>query len=269
MSYSTIQFEITGRIARLTLNRPEKLNAFNEVMLEEMVTALGQVARNPDLNVLVLAGNGRGFCSGVDTSGAFFLQPGQGEDSNGGAAFTNSLYDQHRMIKALAGLPQVTIAAVHGVCVGGGGFGMAMACDMRVAADSARFWMIPVKVAVIQDYGIPWHLARQIGTAKTLEILLTGDRVSGEEAAALGFVNRCVPEAELMDATNELAEKIAAGAPLSTKMAKASVYRGMSLSLAEQLDTEAVGNGLTTTMDDAREGFEAYAAKRAPNFRGR
>lgn len=269
MSYQTLLFETTGRIARLTLNRPERLNAFNETMLDEMLDVLEQVGRDPDLNVLVLTGAGRGFCSGVDTSGEFFLQPGRGEDANGGAAFALSLYSQHRMIKALAGLPQVTIAAVNGVCVGGGGFGMAMACDMRIAAEDASFWMIPAKVGAIQDYGIPWFLTRLIGTAKTLELLLTGDRVSGPEAVEIGFVNRCVPNDRLATETDEMAAKIAAGAPFSTKLAKASVYRGLSLSLSDQLDTEAVGNGLCTGMDDAREGFEAYAEKRPAEFRGR
>jgi enoyl-CoA hydratase/carnithine racemase len=269
MSYETLLFESTGRVARLTLNRPECLNAFDETMLVEMLDILEKLGRNPDLNVLVLTGAGRGFSSGVDTRGEFFLQPGRGEDANGGAAFTLSLFSQHRMIKALAGLPQVTIAAVNGVCVGGGGFGMAMACDMRIASEEARFWMIPSKVAVIQDYGITWFLARQIGSAKTLEILLTGDRISGREAAEIGFVNRCVAAEHLLDETDELARKIADGAPLSTKLAKASVYRGLSLSLSEQLDTEAVANGLCTGMDDAREGFAAYTEQRAPNFRGR
>lgn len=270
MSYQTITIDITGRTARLTLNRPEKLNALNETMLREMLSGLGEIAANDDVNVVTLTGAGRGFCAGVDTASEFFLQTdASGAVTNGGRDFAVSLFSQHRLIRALAEMPQITIAAVNGMCVGGGGFGMAMACDMRIASQEAKFWMIPAKVGVVQDYGIPWFLERLIGTAKTLELLLTGDPIDGAQAAALGIVNKCVAPGELASETEQLASKIAASAPLGIRIAKQSVYRGLTLSLAEQLDTEAISNGLLTSTQDAREGFAAYRENRPANFTGR
>ncbi len=270
MSYQTITIEITGRSAQLTLNRPEKLNAFNDAMLQEMLSGLAEIAANDDVNVLTLTGAGRAFCAGVDTRSEFFLQSdASGATTNGGRDFTVSLFSQHRMIRALAEMPQVTIAAVHGMCVGGGGFGMAMACDMRIASQDAKFWMIPGKVGVVQDFGIPWFLERLIGTAKTLELMLSGDVIDGAQAAALGIVNKCVAPGELASETAQLAGKISAGAPLGIRMAKQSVYRGLTLSLAEQLDTEAISNGLLSSTEDAREGFAAYRENRPAKFTGR
>lgn len=270
MSYRTITCEITGRVARVTLNRPEKLNALNETMLEELLAAFSEIAANADVNVMTIMGSGRGFCAGVDTSSNFFLQAdAKGKVLNGGRDFAVSLFSQHRMIKALAEMPQITIAGVHGICVGGGGFGMAMACDMRVAAGDARFWMIPGKVGVVQDFGIPWFLERLIGTAKTLELLLTGEPVDGTQAAALGFVNTCVAAEQVAAETTALAEKIAAGAPLGVRLLKQCVYRGLHLTIQEQLDTEAVTNGLLTSTEDGAEGFIAYRDKRTPRFTGR
>lgn len=269
MAYETISVNFSGRIAQVTLNRPDKLNALNETLLTELLDFLEKVGVNEDIIVVTITGAGRGFCAGVDVTSPFFMQPGKGGEPVTGAGFTKSLFWQHKMIKGIYELPQITIASVNGVCVGGGGFGMAMACDMRVASEKALFWMVPAKMGVIQDFGIPWFLERLIGTARTFEILLTGDRITGTEAARMGFVNKTVPAEKLQEATAELAEKVAAGSPFAWRLAKQFIYRGLSLSLAEELDTEAIANGLCATTEDSQEGQAAFFAKRKPNFKGR
>lgn len=272
MAYQTISLNVAGRIANVTLNRPDKLNALNETMLEELLDLLEKVGTNEDITVLTITGAGRAFCAGVDVSGPFFIQPDKSGEkaaqSHAGSGFTKSLFWQHKMIKAIYRLPQVTIASINGVCVGGGGFGMAMACDMRVASEKALFWMVPAKMGVIQDFGILWFLERLIGTAKTFEIFFTGDRINGSDAAKFGFVNKTVPPEKLQEATAELAQKIAAGPPFAWKLAKQFIYRGLSLSLEEELDTEAIANGLCATTEDAREGSAAFFEKRTPRFKG-
>ncbi|MFH1089986.1 MAG: enoyl-CoA hydratase-related protein [Pseudomonadota bacterium] len=272
MSYEAVLFEISGRIANVTLNRPEKYNALNEVMLDELLDIFEKVGSNDDINVLTITGAGKAFCSGVDVNSPFFMQPEKEGDKAGqeitGPRFTRLLFDQHKMIQGIYKLPQVTIASINGVCVGGGGFGMAMACDMRVASEKAKFWMVPARMGVIQDFAIPWFLARLIGTAKTCELLFTGDRIDGIEAARLGIVNRAVPLEDLPKVTAELVDKVAAFAPFALRLAKHSVYRGLYLPLQEQLDTEAVANGLCAMTKDAKEAFNAFFEKRKPVFQG-
>jgi 2-(1,2-epoxy-1,2-dihydrophenyl)acetyl-CoA isomerase len=269
MVYQTISLNIVGRIANVTLNRPDRLNALNETMLEEILDVLEKIGANEEVTVMTLTGAGRGFCAGVDTTSPFFMQPGKDGAPTTGVKFTKSLFWQHKMINGLRNLPQVTIASINGVCVGGGGFGMAMACDMRVASENALFFMVPAKMAVIQDFAILWFLERLIGTAKTFEILMTGDRVTGSEAAKLGFVNKTVPPEKLQEATEELAEKVAAGGPLAWRLAKQFIYRGLSLSLADELDVEAIANGLLAMTEDSKEGQAAFFAKRKPVFKGK
>jgi enoyl-CoA hydratase/carnithine racemase len=268
MNPQTIKLDLSDRIARLTLNRPEKLNALNETMLEELLEALGHLAGQDGVNVVVITGAGRAYCAGVDVTGTFFMQPGAEGDLNG-ADFARLLFKQHRLIEAIQRLPQISIAAINGICMGGGGFGQALACDIRIASEKAEFWMVANRLAVIQDFGISWFLERLVGTAVTLELMCSGERIDGRRAAELGIVNRVVSPNSLEDAALELAGKIAGASPFSLRLIKQSVYRGLSLSLLEHLDTEAIANGLCVTTGDSREAFAAYRQNRAPVFKGR
>ena len=255
-------------MATLTLNRTVKLNAIDEPMQEELMDALSRVGADDETNVLVITGAGRAFSAGIDLSQPFF-QLGDKDTEAGGLAQARFVSRASRYLYAVHELPQVTIASVNGVCAGGGGFGLAMACDMRLASDQALFWMVPNQAGLIQDLGLTWFLQRVIGTAKTCELLFTGDRVDGMEAARIGLVNKTVPHDRLEEATRELAEKVAAGAPFSLRQAKKSLYRGLSLSLKEQLESEAVTQGLIMTTEDAREGLAAFREKRKPAFKGK
>lgn len=256
-SYERIQFGIEGRIARLTLNRPEKLNALSPEMLDEALDALGRVCRS-DASVLVLAANGRAFCAGVDLTTSFFME---GVDERSAFAGKRLLDWQHQLIQALYELPQVTLCAVNGDAVGGAGFGMAMACDIRFAAPAARFWLIPIKVDVIQDFGLTWFLQRAIGQPRTMELLMTGRPLGAAEAERWGVVNRVIPDAELLPETLKVAETVAAAGRDAVLLSKQVVRHGGSVDLRTELHHEAVANGLCFQSAEFSEKQRAYAAR--------
>lgn len=238
--YQTIQFVMEGRLARLTLNRPAKLNALSPEMLTEMLEALDEVARS-DASALVIAANGTAFCAGVDLTTSFFME-GVSEPS----AFAGKrLLDwQHALIEAIYNLPQVTLCAVNGDAVGGAGFGMAMACDIRFAAPGARFWMIPIKVDVVQDFGLTWFLQRAIGQPRTMELLMTGRRLEAAQAEQWGVINALYPPEELLPQTLKAATTIAGAGRDAVLMSKQVVRHGAQVDLRTELRHEAVANGL-------------------------
>lgn len=239
-SYHQITFSTEGRIGRLTLDRPAKLNALTPEMLTEILDALGKVARS-DLSALVITGNGNGFCAGVDLKTSFFM-----EGVEEASAFEGKrLLDwQHAMIDAIYHLPQVTICAVNGDAVGGAGFGMAMACDIRFAVPRARFWMIPIKVDVVQDFGLTWFLQRAIGQPRTMELLMTGRSLEATQAEQWGVINAVYPPDELLPAAMKVADLIASAGRDAVLMSKQNVRHGAQVDLRTQLHHEAVANGL-------------------------
>lgn len=238
--YERIRLEIEGRIAQVTLDRPGKLNALDPVMLDELLDALLRVRRS-DASALVLGASGRAFCAGVDLASSFFM-----EGVEGGSAFAGQrlLEWQHELIQAIYDLPQVTVCAVNGEAVGGGGFGMAMACDLRFASPEARFWMIPIKVDVVQDFGLTWLLQRAIGQPRTMEMLMTGRAIGAAEAERWGIVNAVVPAAELRGAAMGVATTVAAAGHDAVLLSKQVVRHGAQVDLRTELHHEAVANGL-------------------------
>lgn len=263
-TYETIHFGIEHRIARLTLNRPEKLNALSPKMLEEILEALARV-RTSDASVLVLAANGRAFCAGVDLNSSFFME---GVEST--SAFTGKeLLDwQHEMIRGIYDLPQLTICAVGGDAVGGAGFGMAMACDMRFASPLARFWLIPVKVNVVQDFGVSWFLQRCIGQPRTVQLLMTGQPVTAEKAERWGIVNEIFPADQLLPEAMKVAETVAAAGRQAVLMSKQVVRHGAQVDLPTELHHEAVANGLCFHSAEFLEAREAFRQRSLRAGRG-
>jgi enoyl-CoA hydratase/carnithine racemase len=239
-AYARIRLEIDGRVAELTLNRPDKLNALDPVMLEELLDALMRVRRS-ETSVLVLGATGRAFCAGVDLSSSFFME---GVEETSAFAGQRLLAWQHELIQAIYDLPQVTVCAVNGDAVGGGGFGMAMACDLRFASPQARFWMIPIKVDVVQDFGLTWFLQRAIGQPRTMEMLMTGRAIGAAEAERWGLVNAVVPAEELRGAAMKLAATVAAAGRDAVRLSKEVVRHGAQVDLRTELHHEAVTNGL-------------------------
>lgn len=257
--FQTIRFASAGGVARLTLNRPERRNALNPEMLREILQVLAQVRRDRELRVLVLTGAGSAFCGGVDLNTPFFMENVESYSAFEGARLLDW---QHEMITGLYELPQVTIAQVNGLAVGGGGFGMAMACDMRFALKDARFWMIPMAVAVVQDFGLTWFLQRTCGLPRTLEMVISGEAVDAAQGEAWGFINRTFADpAALAAHVDKLAATIAAGAPDAVRLLKQTVRHGAVSPLREQLQVEAVTNGLCFQSREFRDAKARYVER--------
>ena len=254
--YNTIKLEVTGKIARLTLTRPDKLNALDPVMLEELLDALGRMEADGALNALFLTGSGRLFSAGVDLSTPFFME---GVTDSSVFSGTRLLNWQHRVIEALHGLPFITIAAVNGDAVGGGGLGLAMACDLRISVRSARFWMVPMMLDVIQDFGLSWLMQRQIGPSRTLQMAMLGSPVGAEQGLEWGLVNELVEDqAGLSSRMDALSTHLGIMGTDALRMLKLIIRNGSTSQLREQLGIEAVANGLTFQSQEFKDKKAAY-----------
>lgn len=257
--YDTISVSRQGSVARITLDRPGKLNALDPVMLEELLDAVGGLAVDDDVNALVLTGRGRLFSAGVDLATPFFME--DLDEAQRGTVFSGKrLLDwQHRIIAGLYELPFPTIAAVNGDAVGGGGFGLAMACDLRIAVRGARFWMVPGTLAVVQDFGLSWLVQRAIGPSRTLQMAVLGKPVLAEVGEEWGLVNEVVADADaLAKRIDELTTQLDGMGTDALRMLKLVVRNGATSPLREQLAMEAVSNGLTFQSDEFADRKAAY-----------
>jgi 2-(1,2-epoxy-1,2-dihydrophenyl)acetyl-CoA isomerase len=263
VSYANILFEVSGGIARLTLNRPDRLNAFNTAMHEEVRDALAAVKKDPQARVLVLKGAGRGFCAGQDL--------GDRAVSPGGAApdLAESIERHYKpLILALRELPLPVIAAVNGVAAGAGA-NIALACDIVIAARSASFVQAFAKLGLVPDSGGSWFLPRLIGTARALGLALLAEKLPAEKAEQWGMIWRCVEDAELAAVVESLALHFAAAPTHGLARTKQAIYGGLDRRLREQLDIERDYQGELGRTSDYAEGVAAFTEKRAPRFTGR
>jgi 2-(1,2-epoxy-1,2-dihydrophenyl)acetyl-CoA isomerase len=262
MSYETILFENAGGIARLTLNRPDRLNSFNTVMHAEVRDALGRVTGS-DARVLVITGAGRGFCAGQDL--------GDRAVSPGGTAVDlgESIEKNYKpLILSLRKLPMPVIAAVNGVAAGAGA-NIALACDLVIATRSASFVQAFSKLGLIPDSGGTWSLPRLIGNARAMGLTLLGDKLPAEQAAQWGLVWRCVEDAELSTVVDGLATQFAAAPTRGLARTKQALYEGWGRTLEEQLDVERDYQRELGHTADYAEGVAAFTQKRPPKFTGR
>jgi len=272
MGYHDLTYEKADQIATITLDNPEKLNAMTGKMLESFSRAIEEVRRDDDVRVLVLTGRGRGFCTGADTEMLIALAMGKPVP---GAVEEESR--RHRMEPIgwfgveVSQLEKPTIAAINGPAVGGG-FALAMACDLRVIATDASFGMASThRYALPPEGGITYTLPRIVGLTKACELLMTGDLVDGIEAERIGLVNRAVPPEEVMNTAMEFARKIAGNGPIGMELTKRLIYRGLhETSIATQVEREdaALVHGFKT--EDYEEGARAWwIEKRKPVFKGK
>ena len=258
-SYTTISLDVRGKIARLTLQRPERLNALDPAMLEELIDALHRVHTNEAVNALFLQGEGRFFSAGVDLDTPFFMEHVTDDSIYAGTRLLNW---QHRVIQAIHELPVVTFAALNGDACGGGGLGLAMACDLRVAVRSARFWMVPMMLDVVQDFGLAWLVQRQVGPTRALQMALLGNRIPADQALQWGLVNELVDDAAALDARMQaLAGQIDAMGTDALRMLKLTLRNGERSTLRDQLGVEAVANGLAFQSREFAEKKAAYLGK--------
>ena len=262
MSYETILFGESGRIARLTLNRPERLNSFNGAMHAEVRDALARVAAG-DSRVLVLTGAGRGFCAGQDLGDRQVAADGARADLG------ESIERNYKpLVLALTRLPVPTVAAVNGVAAGAGA-SIALACDLVLAAKSASFIQAFSKLGLVPDSGATWFLPRLIGTARALGLAMLGDRLAAEEAARWGLIWRCIEDAEFPAAVDRLAGELAAAPTRGLVRTREAMLGSASRTLAAQRDVERDFQRELGYTDDYVEGVTAFAGKRAPRFSGR
>lgn len=266
MNYETIIYEVKNHIGYITLNRPAVMNAISYQMTREILDVCEQATRDPEVRVCILTGaGGRAFCTGLD------LKERAGETDDA------TLFDKRRQRnqprihshhQAVAAIDKPTIAAIRGWAVGGG-LELALACDMRVAAEDAKLGMLEVRRGRLGGAGGTQRLPRLIGIAKALEISLTGEPVEAAEAFRLGLVNRVVPADQLMSAAEEIADKICLGAPLSVIAIKEAITKGVELPLEQGIKLESDLALTLSTTEDQKEGSRAFAEKRPPQWNGR
>lgn len=242
-------------VATITLNRPEKLNALTLPMLSALDEALLAIDADPDVRVLVIKGTGpKAFSAGADVVAWSSLAPLE--------MWRTWTRTGHRVMERLESLRQPTIAALNGLAYGGG-LELALACDLRLAADHAKLGAPEVGIATVPGWGMTTRLATVVGPARAKQMILTGLPIDAARAAAWGLVSEVVPAGDLDAATDELAARIAAQAPVAVQVAKQLID-----ATRPRTSLEALGGGLTAFTDDAREGQAAFRERRPPVFRG-
>jgi 2-(1,2-epoxy-1,2-dihydrophenyl)acetyl-CoA isomerase len=262
MAFESIPFSVEEDVARLTLNRPDKLNSFNAVMHAEVREALTRVTAER-ARVLVLSGAGRGFCAGQDL-GDRTIAPGAGGIDLGASIEKN----YKPLVLALRNLPLPVIAAVNGVAAGAGA-NIALACDIVIAARSAGFVQAFCRLGLVPDSGGTWMLPRLVGNARALGLALLGDKLPAEQAAAWGLIWRCVEDDELGPTVDNLARQLAAAPTRALAHSKQAIHAASQHSFEQQLDMERDFQRELGRSADYAEGVAAFTAKRQPHFTGR
>jgi enoyl-CoA hydratase/carnithine racemase len=254
---------LDARVAIVTLNRPEARNALTLEMKQALSTLLPALGADTRVGCVMLVGAGGAFCAGGDTKQmAREGKPSSPEDRK------RQLRWEHGIPAALHELEKPTLAALAGAAAGAG-FSLALACDLRIAAQSAFVTTSYVKLGLSGDYGGSWFLTRLVGPARAREIFFTGERLDARECERLGIVNRVVPDAELDAQALALAKQLAAGPPIALRYMKDNLNRALGESLRACLDAEAERMVQSATTEDYTEAVSAFQEKRAPRFRGR
>jgi len=265
MDFRHIIYEAKDQIGWITLNRPEVMNAINQEMAGEIVSACRRAEEDESVRLVIFKGAGeKAFSAGMDLKER--------------AERTFSVIDRRQLkiapgvinfpTQAVAAITKPTIAAINGYAVGGG-LEITLACDIRIASEDAKLGLTEVRRGMLPGSGGTQRIARLVGISKALEICLSGQLVDAEEALRIGLVNEVVVKAELLAAAERLAQAILKGAPISIRFIKEAIYKGMELPLDQGLRLEADLSALIATTEDCREGPRAFAEKREPVWKGR
>src|SRR5213594_822745 len=258
-----LQFAVEDRVAILTMNRPDKLNALSDAMIDAAVAHLRRCATDPEVGAVLLTGAGRAFCAGGDVSAM--------GGAAGGKTFEGHVDRQremHELPWLLSDIPKVTIAAVNGAAVGAG-LGIALSCDLVYASERARFGTAFARVGFGGDFGTTWQLTRRLGPARAKELFFLADILSAEEADRLGLVNRVLAAETFLTEVRQIAHRIAHGPLVSYRYMKENVNLSLVNDFRTMLDREAVTHLRCGQTADHREGVAAFLEKREPRFQGR
>ena len=259
MPFKFLTLEVADRVATLTVNRPNKLNALNDATIAELGQAIDQIRVDDSIAGVLLTGAGRAFVAGADISELSNQTPVLAK------ARARAGQDVFRRIETC---PKPVIAVINGFALGGG-CELAMACHIRIASHAARFGQPESKLGLLPGYGGSQRLPRLVGKGHAMQLLLTGEIIDSHEALRIGLVNKCVPELELMDAAKEMMRLILANGPLAVALCIEAIDRGLEMTLDLGLILEANLFGLLAGTDDMREGTHAFMEKRAPVFKGK
>jgi enoyl-CoA hydratase/carnithine racemase len=258
-----VRYSVDGTVGVITLDRPDNRNSMTPELLDAFTAASAAARADTSIRVLVVTGTGSCFSSGAD-----FKSTLQREDGQTPRAPHEKSYAMYVPFLSVLDIEVPVIGALNGHTVGGG-FGLALVCDIRIGAVNAKYGANFVKLGLAPGMSISYLLPRLIGAARASEMLMSGRLVDGTEAAALGILNRAVPADEVMPAAMELARTIAGNAPLAVRHTKAAIRRGLALTVREAAMAEAVAQAETIATDDAKEGIAALLEKRTPVFTGR
>jgi enoyl-CoA hydratase len=260
MVFETLLVERDGGIAVVTINRPKVLNALNAQTIDELRRMMLQLQSEDEVRAIVLTGAGdKAFVAGADINELAVQSPTSGREI--------ALLGQH-VFDLIERMGKPVIAAVNGYALGGG-CELAMACTLRLAADTARFGQPEINLGILPGYAGTQRLSRLVGKGRAMELILTGAPIPAEQAERIGLVNRVVPAADLMAEARALAKKLAAQAPLAVRYIIDAVNSGLSMPFSEACRHEATLFGLVASTDDMREGTRAFLEKRPPQFKGR
>jgi len=261
MTYENILLNRDGAVATITLNRPKQLNALSAAVIDDVRGALVELATDDTVRAIIITGAGdRAFAAGADIG-----------ELNGITSATDGrrmAERSHQLGRAMADLPKPLIAAINGFALGGG-LELALACDIRIAADTAQVGLPEVTLGIMPGWGGTQRLARLVGPGAAKLLMMTGDRIAAAEALRLGVVERVVPAAELLDTAKQIAHKLAGAPPLSIDAIKQAVNRGLNMTLDDANAFEASLFGALTVTEDAKEGTAAFLAKRKAEWKGK
>ena len=260
MNADQILYDVTDHIATITLNRPEAMNALAGDMRETILQRLRDCAGDAAVRCVVITGAGKAFCAGGDIAAMAKWQ-----DDNDSGVLVGRLEVVEQIVRLLRAMPQPVIAAVNGPAAGGG-MNMALGCDIRLGCDKTLFSESFVKIGLIPDWGGFESLTRLVGSAKAMELMMTGDRIDAEEALRLGLLNRVYPMAGFRDEVRAFAQRLAAGPPRALAAIKRGVYFAARASQNEVLAFEHENQAALILSDDSREGMRAFLEKRPPVF---
>jgi enoyl-CoA hydratase/carnithine racemase len=266
MTYSQILFEKDGAIATVTMNRPAKLNAYSETMVHEILAALADARDDDGIRAVILTATGRGFCSGGDI-GQDFQYPARYRGHRL-ESLLEMRENMHALIRFLYRFDKPVIAAINGAAVAGG-LTLALACDFRIAAESARLGDTSLKFALIPDEGGAYFFPRAMGMDRALKMSLLSEIYPARQALELGLVTEVVADAELMMRARALAQQLAEGPPIAIRLTKRMMYKQGTMELDNALEDAAMATLVSNYTDDVKEGTAAFHEKRKPRFQGK